>query len=160
MDANQYRSQLIQFIPKNKEIRPEFEDYYQQPILSDDSATTGFDAHYIYHVAWAIGKINKSPPLTHIDFASSLYFCTAISSVVPTTFVDYRPVILQMKNLTCLAGDLTDSSQWNEKSFPSVSCMHVVEHIGLGRYGDQLDINGDIKTFENKWRKLAIFSYK
>ena len=32
--------------------------------------------------------------------------------------------------------------------------MHVVEHIGLGRYGDELDVNGDIKAMQNLERAL------
>ena len=28
-------------------------------------------------------------------------------------------------------------------SLSSVSCMHVIEHIGLGRYGDPINQNGD-----------------
>jgi ubiquinone/menaquinone biosynthesis C-methylase UbiE len=26
--------------------------------------------------------------------------------------------------------------------------MHVIEHIGLGRYGEPFDVNGDLKAFE------------
>ncbi|MBK6913452.1 MAG: DUF268 domain-containing protein [Ignavibacteriales bacterium] len=31
----------------------------------------------------------------------------------------------------------------------SLSCLHVLEHFGLGRYGDPVDINGHIKGFNN-----------
>ncbi|NDC42314.1 MAG: DUF268 domain-containing protein, partial [Chitinophagia bacterium] len=31
-------------------------------------------------------------------------------------------------------------------SIPSLSCMHTIEHVGLGRYGDQLDPQGDLKA--------------
>ncbi len=146
MDANKYEKQLREFISQNTQMRPEFINYYKQPMLQDDTVTTGFDTHYIYHVAWAIAKINSNPPIKHIDFASSLHFSTAICSILPTTFVDYRPAMLHLNNLNCVAGDLTNESQWIEKKYPSVSCMHVVEHIGLGRYGDNLDVNGDVKA--------------
>lgn len=149
MDAEKYNRQLQEFVSQNTQLRPEFAHYYTQPMLQDDTSLTGFDTHYVYHVAWAIGKINAAPPSGHVDFASSLHFCTAISSVTSTTFVDYRPASLYMDNLTCVAGDLTDKTQWEGHSYPSVSCMHVVEHIGLGRYGDQLDVNGDIKAMNN-----------
>lgn len=32
--------------------------------------------------------------------------------------------------------------------------MHVVEHIGLGRYGDPLDYNGDLKAINELIRVL------
>jgi hypothetical protein len=40
-------------------------------------------------------------------------------------------------------------------SLPSISCMHVVEHIGLGRYGDPLDPAGDLKAIAELKRVLA-----
>jgi hypothetical protein len=35
-----------------------------------------------------------------------------------------------------------------ERLAGSVSCMHVVEHVGLGRYGDPLDANGDLQAIK------------
>jgi hypothetical protein len=34
--------------------------------------------------------------------------------------------------------------------------MHVVEHVGLGRYGDQLDPDGDLKAIAELKRVLAV----
>jgi len=31
----------------------------------------------------------------------------------------------------------------------SLSCLHSIEHFGLGRYGDNVDLNGHIKGFDN-----------
>ena len=31
----------------------------------------------------------------------------------------------------------------------SISCLHTIEHIGLGRYGDDIDPNGSKKGFQN-----------
>jgi SAM-dependent methyltransferase len=33
--------------------------------------------------------------------------------------------------------------------------MHVIEHVGLGRYGDTLDANGDLKALAELRRVLA-----
>ena len=33
--------------------------------------------------------------------------------------------------------------------------MHVVEHVGLGRYGDRLDPDGDLKAIRELQRVLA-----
>ena len=35
---------------------------------------------------------------------------------------------------------------YNDSSLESVSCLHVVEHIGLGRYGDHIDPDGPRKA--------------
>jgi SAM-dependent methyltransferase len=36
----------------------------------------------------------------------------------------------------------------------SLSCMHVIEHVGLGRYGDPLDFEGDLKAIQELVRVL------
>jgi hypothetical protein len=36
----------------------------------------------------------------------------------------------------------------------SVSCLHAIEHFGLGRYGDPLDPNGHLKGYNNIIRML------
>nr|WP_246513729.1 DUF268 domain-containing protein [Azospirillum picis] len=36
--------------------------------------------------------------------------------------------------------------RFDDESLNSASCMHVLEHVGLGRYGDPLDYDGDIKA--------------
>ena len=155
MNDSTYESQLAVFIAANTVGRPEFSTYYRYPCLNDDTINTNFDTHYTYHVAWAIRKILVSPPVSHCDVSSSLGFCTAICAVVPTTFIDYRPAPIQLDQLTCKQGDLTNDSQWGDGQYESLSCMHVVEHIGMGRYGDQLDIHADTVAMRNLKRAVA-----
>ena len=33
-----------------------------------------------------------------------------------------------------------------DNSVESLSCMHVMEHVGLGRYGDTVDARGDLRA--------------
>src|SRR5690606_3594408 len=40
-------------------------------------------------------------------------------------------------------------------SIESISCMHTVEHVGLGRYGDPLDYDGDLKAIAELKRVVA-----
>ena len=41
-------------------------------------------------------------------------------------------------------------------SVQSLSCMHTVEHVGLGRYGDPIDPDGDLKAIKEIKRVLAV----
>jgi SAM-dependent methyltransferase len=124
------------------------------PCLRDRTQKTTFDRHYIYHTAWAARIIAKTRPAVHTDFSSILHFCSQISAFVPVKFYDYRPADLQLNNLTCEHADLTQLP-FGDRSFHSISCMHVVEHIGLGRYGDPLDPSGDLKAMRELERVLA-----
>jgi SAM-dependent methyltransferase len=128
------------------------------PCLNDKTKVTGFDRHYVYHPAWAARIIKKINPKEHVDIGSSLYFVSVISAFVPVRFFDYRPAELYLEGLENGAADLT-CLPFEDKTIGSLSCMHVVEHIGLGRYGDQLDPEGDIKAMRELQRVLKSGGY-
>ncbi|MCK4517418.1 DUF268 domain-containing protein [Candidatus Babeliales bacterium] len=125
------------------------------PCLHDKTDQTYFDRHYIYHTAWAARVLAKTQPQNHVDISSSLYFSSIASAFVPIKFYDYRPAKLNLSNLTSEHADLL-RLPFDNKSIDSLSCMHVVEHIGLGRYGDPLDPDGDLKAMKELERVLAI----
>lgn len=118
-------------------------DYF---CLNDKTVNTGFDRHYIYHPPWAVRKIIRDiKPSKHIDISSILHFSANLSAFLPVEFYDFRPADLKLDSLTCGTADLT-ALPFASNSVESISCMHTIEHIGLGRYGDTLDAEGDIKA--------------
>ena len=124
------------------------------PQIKDKTMTTGFDRHYVYHTAWALRKVKEINPKKHIDISSSLYFCTHISAFYPTEFYDYRPAVLNLDNLQSKKADLM-ALPFADNSVASISCMHTIEHIGLGRYGDPIDPDGDVKAIRELIRVTA-----
>ena len=125
-----------------------------RPLLEDATATTGFDTHYLYHCSWAVRELAKRRPERHIDFSSSLWFVGLGSAICPIEHYDYRPPDLSLSDVKVGACDLMELP-FADGAFNSVSCMHVIEHIGLGRYGDQLDPLGDRKAMAELLRVLA-----
>jgi len=121
--------------------------------LDDNTADTGFDSHYIYHTAWAARILSTIKPKKHIDIGSSLYFVTNVSAFVPVEFYDYRPAKINLSNLDCKSGNII-SLPFTDNSVESLSCMHVVEHIGLERYGDPFDPQGDLKAINELKRVI------
>lgn len=136
----------------NSRFLLEFKDFYPQ--IKDKTIKTNFDRHYVYHTSWAARIIAETKPAKHIDVSSSLYFSGIVSAFVPIEFYDYRPADLRLENLQSNRGDLS-SLPFPSESIASLSCMHTVEHIGLGRYGDSIDPNGDIKACGELSRVLA-----
>jgi len=126
-----------------KRFDMDFKEVYR--CLDDNTSETGFDAHYVYHVAWAIRVVKVINPVKHIDISSSLYFCSTLSAFIPTEFYDYRPANLTLDKLQTGKADLT-KLHFESNSVDSLSCMHTIEHIGLGRYGDPIDPEGDVKA--------------
>ena len=135
-----------------KRFRSAWKERY--PMLDDRTTVTRFDAHYTYHPAWAARIIAEIKPSRHVDVSSSLAFGTILSAFVPVAFYDLRPAELTLSGLECKRGDLTHLP-FNDSSIESLSCMHVVEHVGLGRYGDTLDPEGDLKAMAELRRVLA-----
>jgi hypothetical protein len=124
------------------------------PCLNERTATASFEPHYTFHTAWAARVLAELRPERHVDIASSLMFVVTLSAFVPVDYYDYRPARLSLAGLTPRAADLTQLP-FPDRSIPSLSCMHAVEHVGLGRYGDPLDPLGDFAAMRELERVVA-----
>ena len=124
------------------------------PCLTDRTIDTPIEPHYTYHPAWAARVVSKIKPEFHVDISSFIHFSTIVSAFVPVKFYDYRPVKLNLSGLQSKKGDLM-SLPFGDSSLQSISCMHTIEHIGLGRYGDILDYDGDLKAIGELKRVVA-----
>lgn len=115
------------------------------PQLHDRTGVAPFDAHYYYVNGWAIRRILANRPTIHVDVASQIVFSSLLSAVMPTVFLDYRPLNTHLSGLYSLRGSILQMPFPNN-AVESLSCLHVAEHIGLGRYGDQLDPSGTMRA--------------
>ncbi|HEX2092500.1 MAG TPA: DUF268 domain-containing protein [Longimicrobiaceae bacterium] len=124
------------------------------PCLGDDTAVTEIEPTYFYQDAWAFRKILERRPPWHVDVGSHHKFVALLSQVLPVTMVDIRPVDLPLEGLEFQAGSILEMP-FPDASVPSVSSLCVVEHIGLGRYGDPLDWHGTEKAIAELKRIVA-----
>lgn len=115
------------------------------PCLCDWTMHTPFDAHYFYQGAWLARRLGESKLHQHVDVGSSVLTMSVLSAWVNTVFVDYRPLKVSLPGLSSVAGDIL-RLPFTNNSLYSLSCLHVIEHIGLGRYGDPIDPQGSIKA--------------
>lgn len=138
---------------KDKRFSVNFSDIY--PFIKDKTIKTNFDAHYVYHTSWAARKVKEINPKVHTDISSSLFFSGIVSAFLPVDFYDFRPADLTLSGLTSRHADLTHLDFAND-SINSLSCMHTVEHIGLGRYGDPINPNADLQAIKELIRVTAI----
>jgi SAM-dependent methyltransferase len=137
---------------KNDRFSLSLKDVY--PCVKDKTVKTGFDRHYVYHTSWAARKVAEIKPVFHTDISSSLFFSGIVSAFVPVKFYDYRPAELSLSGLESKEGNLMNLP-FADASVSSLSCMHTVEHIGLGRYGDPIDSEGDLKAIAELKRVVA-----
>ncbi len=124
------------------------------PRVHDRRSHTSVDTHYHYVNGWAMRRIVAQEPTRHVDIGSQTMFVNLLSAVVPLVFVDYRPLLAHLAGLESLGASILHLPFANE-SIDSLSCLHVIEHIGLGRYGDPLDPQGTHKAARELERVLA-----
>jgi SAM-dependent methyltransferase len=129
--------------------------YDDNPKLLDWTQETPVDPHYAYQDAWAARQIFFRRPARHVDVGSRVSFVLGISAFVPVTFVDVRPPMLEVPNLDVCGGNVL-ALPFESESLESVSSLHVLEHIGLGRYGDALDPAGTAKALAELARVVAV----
>lgn len=134
-------------------IDPKIE-VFPYPILNEKTYFTRFDSHYFYQDIWAFKKIFASNCEEHIDVGSKIEFVGYLTTITKVIFIDIRPLDAYLENLTSKKGDIL-SMPFKNNRVSSLSCLHVAEHIGLGRYGDTLDPLGTEKAAKELSRILA-----
>jgi SAM-dependent methyltransferase len=122
---------------------------YLYPVLGDRHAAAGqASGHYFHQDIWAARHIHQDKPSRHVDVGSSVTGLVAhLLSFREVEYVDIRPLRTNVSGLRFRQGDLLNGLPYEDGSLESLSCLHVVEHIGLGRYGDPVDPDG--------WRKAV-----
>lgn len=119
-----------------------------------DRGVADVEPHYFYQGLWAFKQILSRKPDWHLDIGSKFEFLGFLSTITRVVFVDLRPVNVSTPNLEFKKGTITDLP-YPDDSVSSISCLHVAEHIGLGRYGDELDPDGTHKAILEVGRVLA-----
>ena len=121
------------------------------PILSDYNDSAGSaSGHYFHQDLLVASFIAKKNPNRHIDIGSRIDgFVAHIASFRPIEVVDVRPLPdTGHANIQFVRADLMNQSNACPIA-DSVSCLHAIEHFGLGRYTDPIDPDGYSKGFSN-----------
>jgi hypothetical protein len=122
-----------------------FQSILSFPCLNDKDTSPQFDRHYFYHPAWAMRVLKEVTPEKHIDISSIISFVGDLSAFIPVECYEFHAPMIDLDGVNFGSVDLTNLP-FETNSIESLSCMHVVEHIGLGRYGDNVDSEGDLKA--------------
>ena len=125
------------------------------PCLFDNISYTPLDPTYFFQDSWAAKQIFELKPTHHYDIGSSAKTIGILSQFTPITMIDIRPIDLKLPNLFFKKGSILDLP-FNDNSLETLSSLCVVEHIGLGRYGDQIDQFGSEKAINELKRVTRI----
>lgn len=153
---NVYNENLKSFIKASQNSkRFDISKIEKRAFLNEQTNELSFDPHYVYHSAWAARVLAKINPKFHTDISSHLNFIVTLSAFIPVKYYDFRPANLKLSNLTSKKANLLNL-HFPSNSIDSLSCMHTIEHVGLGRYGDPIDPDGDLKAINELKRVLAL----
>jgi hypothetical protein len=121
------------------------------PSLNDYSDTAGTaKGHYFWQDLIAAQWVYENKPKKHLDVASRVDgFVAHIATFMTIEVLDIRELKNNIPNVIFKQANLQRPLFDYKEKYESVSCLHAVEHFGLGRYGDVLDPNGHVTGLIN-----------
>ncbi|WP_233545687.1 DUF268 domain-containing protein [Parabacteroides sp. AM08-6] len=81
-------------------------------------------------------------------------FVAHVASYRVIEVLDIRPLKNEISNVIFKQADLMDESNIELEITDSISCLHALEHFGLGRYGDPINFDGFYIGFKNITKML------
>ena len=117
------------------------------PILTEWEQNSGSLGAYFFQDQLVARWIYEEKPARHLDIGSRLDgFIANLSVFREVEVIDIRPQPQMVRNVTFHQLDLMKELplEWVECT-DSLSCLHTLEHFGLGRYGDTIDPEGHLK---------------
>lgn len=132
-------------------LNRKWSDFSMLPTLNDYNESAGSaSGHYFWQDLITAQWIFAAKPNRHLDIASRIDgFVAHVASFMPVEVLDIRKLRSEIPNVTFRQANLQDPTSLHETNFESVSCLHAIEHFGLGRYGDKIEVNGHISGLLN-----------
>ena len=106
--------------------------------------------HYFHQDLFVARRIYENKPERHVDVGSAIHgFVAHVAVFREIEVFDIRALPDTVRNIRFNQMDLQNMRPEYCEYCDSLSCLHALEHFGLGRYGDSLDVNGHVKGFES-----------
>jgi len=145
-------------ILKSKRGDNSFSLFPNYPVLGEIYKPGGtIKSHYFIQDLFVARKIYASSTKIHYDIGSRVDgFVAHLATFMEVTVLDIRNIPNTIDGIKFLKFDITNPSNLELNSIESLSSLHVIEHIGLGRYGDQIDYYGHIVALDNIYKIMKI----
>ena len=130
---------------------------HRYPILRDyDDQAGSARGHYFHQDLLVASFVYENKPVRHMDIASRIDgFVAHVAAYRQIDVMDVRDLkTTGHKNISFIKADLMNHDNAQINITDSISCLHAIEHFGLGRYGDPIDPKGHVKGFNNILRML------
>lgn len=120
------------------------------------SESGGARGHYFHQDLLVARRIFLNHPSAHVDVGSRVDgFVAHVASFRKIQVVDIRPLSGATPNMQFLKADLmAPINAALVDCCDSLSCLHALEHFGLGRYGDPVNCDGHLVGLNNLYKML------
>lgn len=116
-------------------LKPCLHDRYEEGGAAKDE--------YFWQDLLVSQMIFKKAPLKHVDVGSRIDgFIAHLASFRSVEVFDIRPLTSNIPGVKFVQADLMSEYSELFGYCDSISCLHAIEHFGLGRYGDSIDVDG------------------
>jgi hypothetical protein len=111
------------------------------PCLFDRSASASTLGEYFWQDLYVARRILGASPVRHVDVGSRIDgFIAHLACQRQVEVYDIRPLDPGIPNVQFRRWDMTAAGPGGPgETADCVSCLHTLEHVGLGRYGDSVD---------------------
>ena len=137
-------------------VKISFGDLY--PCFGDGYLQNGYTkSHYFHQDLFVAQRIFLNNPTHHVDIGSRVDgFVAHVASFRPIEVFDIRPQSSHIRHISFKQADLMATLDDNLIDYCDLlSCLHALEHFGLGRYGDPINFDGYLRGLENFYRILS-----
>ena len=150
------KKQLRQYKKQGEKASVSFPAGRLFPCYEDKQQNAGvLNFHYFYQDLYVAQKIYQNNPNRHVDIGSSINgFIAHVASFREVEVYDIRPLDNPITNVKFKQVDIMNPDDDMKECTDSVSCLHALEHFGLGRYGDPVCYDGYLTGFCNIYKML------
>jgi hypothetical protein len=126
------------------------------PFLSDRFDEGGStNGHYFHQDLLVAQRIFEIKPITHLDIGSRVDgFVAHVASFRKIEVLDLRPTQAKVENISFKTADLMKIDDNFSNYCDSLSCLHALEHFGLGRYNDPIRFDGYLDGLDSMYKIL------
>ena len=127
------------------------------PALGDRAETAGAaKGHYFHMDLWAARHVYAGRFRKVVDVGSRIDgYVAHVLSFRDIEVFDVRPLKSEVAGMTFTCADMMDPPSLAADYADCISCLHALEHFGLGRYGDPVDLDGWKKGLAGLAQMLA-----
>ena len=114
------------------------------PILDERFKESGsINGHYFHQDLLVAQRIFENKPIIHLDIGSRVDgFIAHVASYRKIEVLDIRETKVKFENISFKVADLMNFDKSLLNYCDSLSCLHALEHFGLGRYNDPIKFDG------------------